>query len=297
MELRNLATFIRVADCNSFSKAAADLGYTQSTVTTQIKLLEEELGVRLFDRVGRTIRLTGEGELLLGHAREITARADAARQLLRQEGPGRGEVRLGVFESLCGVYLPELLRRFHDAYPKARLTIRTGPAEELAALLNANQLDVLWLYDRRADRPGWVTAFEREGRLVPICAPSSALAGAEAVPPGRLAGERLILTERGCGYRRELEEYLHGRGVAPPIFLEIGNMDIIKQFVAAGLGIGFLPDFILRPELEEGRLCALELEDFSPRMFHQVVHHRDKWLSPTIRAFLELVGERFAAGL
>ena len=113
MELRNLRTLVRIAELGSFSAAAEDLGYTQSTVTMQIKALEEELGTPLFDRIGRRVRLTDSGRQAVQSARVMLAESE---RLLRSvQSEENALVRVGVYESLCGGFLPGTIRVFHRA--------------------------------------------------------------------------------------------------------------------------------------------------------------------------------------
>ena len=164
MELRNLNTFVKIAELGSFSAAAQELGYTQSTVTMQIKNLEEELGVQLFDRIGRSIRLTDAGSAALGRAREVLHSASRLREDLA--GAGSAQVRVGVYESLCGAFLPGLIQQFARQNPSAGLSVVTASKAELERLLLADQIDLLWIYGRekREHRRGLGAAYRRDGK-------------------------------------------------------------------------------------------------------------------------------------
>ena len=126
MELRNLNTFVRAADAGSFSRAASELGYTQSTVTAQIQGLEEELGVQLFDRLPKGIALTQPGEALLEHARSLLLEAENARLAVKNQREPSGKLRIGAFSSLCTAFLPDLLKQYHQLYPCLLYTSHPG---------------------------------------------------------------------------------------------------------------------------------------------------------------------------
>ena len=171
MELRNLRTLVRIAELGSFSAAAEDLGYTQSTVTMQIKALEEELGAPLFDRIGRRIRLTDSGRQAVQSARVMLAESE---RLLRSvQSEENALVRVGVYESLCGGFLPGTIRRFSESQPGAVLSVVTAPRTELERRLQADQVDLIWVYGTtRRSIPGcWRSFPTPHSRCVPLVRP------------------------------------------------------------------------------------------------------------------------------
>ena len=155
MELRNLNTFVRAADAGSFSRAASELGYTQSTVTAQIQGLEEELGVQLFDRLPKGITLTRPGEVLLKHARSLLLEAENARLAVKSQREPSGKLRIGAFSSLCTAFLPDLLRQYHQLYPKVDLVVRSGGIEALRDMLGSGRLDFAWVIADWKERSPW----------------------------------------------------------------------------------------------------------------------------------------------
>ena len=171
MELRNLRTLVRIAELGSFSAAAEDLGYTQSTVTMQIKALEEELDAPLFDRIGRRVRLTDSGRQAVQSARVMLAESE---RLLRSvQSEENALVRVGVYESLCGGFLPGTIRRFSESQPGAVLSVVTAPRTELERRLQADQVDLIWVYGHDApEQPGrWRSFPTPHSRCVPLVRP------------------------------------------------------------------------------------------------------------------------------
>lgn len=289
MEIRNMITFQRICRLKSFSKAAGELGYSQSAVTMQIKQLENELNVRLFDRVGKTVRVTNEGERFLAYADEIIKTANNALADLSSDTVPSGVLRIGILESVCTSSLPQLLSLYHTRWPHVSTVIHTGTFDELTPMLNGDFIDLLWTFDQALEAPEWIRAFAYDSRIEVVCSVKHRLAGAgEATLPG-LVEETFLLTERNCSYRRIFEDRMVSLGFHPNIFLEIGNTEMIKKFVEANLGISVLPHFTLTEELASHKLCVIPVADFQLVMQSQLFYHKSKWLSPALEAFITLV--------
>jgi DNA-binding transcriptional LysR family regulator len=288
MEIRNLKSFQKICELGSFSMAAEDLGYSQSTVTMQIKQLEEELEVRLFDRIGRAVRLTEDGRLFLTYANEIIAASENAREALKHQKAPRGELRLGILESLCTSYLPDILKEYHGLYPEVSTIIRTGTYDELSLLLSTNAIDLLWTFDTELFSEDWLKTYSYYDAICIVCSPDHPLSDREDLSLSDLANQTFLLTEVNCSYRALFEKELYSYRPHPDIFLEIGNTDIIKKFLIAGLGISVLPRFTVAQELKEGRLLRLRIQDFELKMQGQIFYHKSKWVTPAMEEFIRL---------
>lgn len=291
MELRNLNTFLRVADRASFSRAAEELGYTQSTVTAQIQQLEQELGLPLFDRLGKRIALTQAGETLVVHARALVQGAENAKLALRQPGPPRGKLRLGAFTSLGAGPLPGLLRRYHMQYPEVDLEIQTGGWQQLARQLSAGRLDLVWLLGEGPVPAGWAGACPRAHPLRLAAAPGSPWARPGPVAPAQLSAAPFLFTEQGCPYRAVFEQFCARAGLQPHIFLETDSTSAILQFALNGLGVALLPGFLLEGPAARGELVPLQVEGFAAVVTSRLFLLASKWKTPAVEAFLALAGE------
>lgn len=291
MEIRNLVTFQHVYKLRSFSKAAAELGYSQSAVTMQIKQLENELNIKLFDRVGKKIDITNEGKRFLKYAGEITTASHNAIAELTSPSIPEGLLRIGILESVCTSYLPQILNTYHTRYPRVSTIIQIGTFDELSVLLNSNSIDLLWTFDKPIELPEWKKAFSYSSMIDIVCSPRHRLAVSDKVVLSDIAEETFILTEKNCSYRRIFEDYMLYSGYHLNIFLEIGNTDIIKKFVEADLGITILPHFTLSEELSAAKLSILNLSDYVLQMQGQLFYHKSKWLTPALQAFINLVSE------
>lgn len=287
MEIRNILTFLKAAELLNFSQTAKALGYSQSNITMQMKQLESELGCVLFDRVGKQISLTSEGMAFYPYARTIADTADTAVKAMSEQDVPQGELRIGILESLCISYMPELIQTLHKAHPLIHTIIKIGTFEELSQAINRNEIDLMWVFDQSLPHPEWHLAVESPCDIKVIAAPN------QTSPPVNLAGlkdQNLILTEQGCSYRSIFEHTLLSAGIPFHIFMEIGNTEIIKKFVASGLCYSVLPAFSLEKELADQSLCCLNLADFHLTMYSQIFYHKDKWVSPAMKEFLRFAG-------
>lgn len=288
MELRLLVTFEKVAAVLSFTRAAAELKYAQSSVTSQIRALETSLGAELFDRLGSRIRLTDAGERLLPYARQIIELADEARAAVAGADEPSGTIAVGTMESLTSYRLPPLLELFHHRYPKVRLSLRPTLGDETRRALRQGTYDVGFLMEPATAHPGLETEVLAEEPLVLVCAPTDPLAarGAGPLGTGDLSAVQLVGTEPGCPYRDLFEDELHAHtGQAPP-FMEFGTIEATKQGVAGGLGVALLPAVAVARELADGTLVRLPWEPpFT--LWTQLAWRSGKRLAPQVRLFVE----------
>ncbi|QQM42667.1 LysR family transcriptional regulator [Streptomyces liliifuscus] len=262
MEIRLLVTFEKVATVLSFTQAAAELKYAQSSVTSQIRALESSLGAQLFDRLGSRIRLTEAGERLLPYARQIIELSEEARAAVVGTEEPSGTLTIGTMESLTSYRLSPLLELFHHRYPGVRLSMRPTLGDETRQALRQGTYDVGFLMERETEHTGLEVTLLTEEPLALVAAPGHPLAGA-AVPTvstADLVHEPLLATEPGCAYRDLFEEELNTESAEPVPFMEFGTIEATKRAAAAGLGIALLPAVTVAEELADGRLVALPWE-------------------------------------
>ncbi|MET9953607.1 LysR family transcriptional regulator [Streptomyces sp. NPDC006339] len=283
MELRLLVTFEKVATVLSFTRAASELRYAQSSVTGQIRSLESTLGTELFERLGSRIRLTEAGERLLPYARQIIALAEEARAAVAGDGEPAGPIAVGTMESLTSYRLPPLLELFHHRYPGVRLALRPTLGDATRQALRAGTYDLGFLMERETEHEGLESEVLTEEPLVLVAGPRHPLTGRTGLTAGDVAGSGLVGTEPGCAYRDLFEAELKPYG---PVFTEYGTIEASKRGVAAGLGIALLPRIAVREELASGALVALDWEP-SFRLFTQIAWRRGKRLPEHVRLFVE----------
>ena len=287
MDLRSLHIFIQVAELNSFTRAGEKLGYSQPTVSFQIKQLEQELGVALFDRIGHTVSLTDPGKDVLAYAQRIVnlwqeMEMDASGQ--REVG---GMVRLGMADSLCGPLIVREFSRFRKEYPKAILHITTAGTGDLFRLLDRNEVDVLCTLDDHVYNTNYVIAHEEKIGVNFVVSPSNPLAAKGRAAIQDLVDQPFLLTEKDISYRRLLDENLARRSLEIQPVLEISRADLICRLVAQDMGVSFLPDYVTEGAVQAGEVVRLQVEDFQVELWKQLLYRRDKWVSAQMRAVID----------
>lgn len=280
MELRNINTFLHIAELHSFSRTARQLGYSQSAVSSQIAQLEAELGAPLFDRVGKTVRLTGAGETFLGYARTLLATVEQAQAALQLPQQISGRLRIALADSVCSTFLPDLLQRYHAQFPQVELVLCTATDDGMLQMLTTNQVDLAYTLDHPLLQPTLVRAVDVPEPVCFIAPAGHPLAARDTVSLEELVQQEFLLTERGMSYRDALDQCLAAHGLQLQPYLELGSAALLCQMVERGMGLSFLPEYIVRAALAAGTLARLNVPDCRVEMHRQLFYHRDKWLTP-----------------
>lgn len=291
MELRQLNTFITAAKLQSFSKTALELGYAQSSITSQIQLLEQELKVRLFERLGHNITLTPEGKKMLPMAEQMLTLSNDIKNIANNSEIPRGPFIIGAVESLCVTRLPKLLKEYRSRYPEVEILMKFGAKAEFLRALKENTIDIAFFVDQEITDNDFITALQNPEPMALFCSPEYAFAQKENVYPKDLSGEPLILTETNCGYRALFDSIMSQYNIKPRSVIETGNVQAIKQLVLSGMGITFLPQTAVEEELQQKRLMRLNWMGPEFTIFTQVLYHKTKWMSAALKAFLDLMNE------
>lgn len=290
MELRNIKTFLCVAEQCSFSKAAVMLGYSQSTVTTQIQQLEQEFGTLLFERIHKTVRLTAAGTEFVGFAQKMLLTADEAKNAMKRLPEENGELRIAMAESLCSTFFPDILERYHKEYPNVDLSITTGGTDDIFYMLRHNEADMVYTLDRRIYSTDLVTALEKEEDVYFVASPSYSAAG-KAVTLEELTKYDFILTEKNMSYRKHLDELMASKSLQIRPFLELGSVEMIRTLVERGIGISFLPCYAVKDSIKNGTLVKIDVSENQIEVWRQLIYHKNKWVSPAMRAMIKLIKE------
>jgi len=291
MDLRNLNTFIQVAELNSFSRAAEKLGYSQPTVSFQIKQLEAELGVQLFDRVGHTISLTAAGRSALAHAQQIYRMTEQMTKGAKEDSCPHGLVRVAMADSLCEPLVLGSFAKFRAVYPHISLKITTAGTDELFRLLDHNEADIVCTLDSHIYNTTYIISHEEKIGAHFICPAGHPFARKDVVSLQDLMGEPFLLTEKDMSYRRLLDEQLARFSLEVTPVLEFGSADLICQLVSEGDGISFLPDYVTENAVRAGKISRLHVKEFDLELWKQFLYHRDKWIDAPMRAVLDFFSE------
>lgn len=286
MELRQLQTFVTISQTESFSRAAEALGYTQSALTVQIRLLEKELGVKLFDRIGKKVYLTSSGRQFLSHANQIIQDIKRAREFAKSEEELCGPLHVGTLESLCFSKLPQILNSFRSSHPRVPVKVTASTPNQLIDMMERNQLDLIYILDRPRYNDNWNKVMEIREPIVFVASPSCGLVGDRVISLEEIMDEPFFLTEKNENYRRELDCFLEAQGRVLTPFLEISSTEFILRMIRKNRGISYLPLFAVREYVENGELTVLDVAEFRLAMYQQVIYSRNKWLTKEMDAFI-----------
>ncbi|EXG86781.1 transcriptional regulator, LysR family [Clostridium sp. ASBs410] len=288
MDMRLILAFVTVATLRNFTKAADQLGYAQSTITSQIQLLEKELGVKLFDRLGKKVCLTPEGEQFLVDARQLLFSWEKAKGTLSFIKSPHGILTIGVNESVCSVKLPKLLEEYRKRYPEVEFHIKIGSTDELELWLKENQIDVAVLLDKPWHVPELTVKIYQEELLGLFVSPIHSLDGVENILPCDVSNHPMLLVSHSSCWKNVFQAVMEEANESFRIMLETASISDLKQFAILGFGIAVLPLYAVHEEIASNQLSMIDWKGKNLSLFVQVVHHRDKWLSPSLEAFLEI---------
>jgi len=290
MEIRNLLTFIHVAELNSFTKAGERLGYSQSAVSFQIKQLETELGYPLFDRIGHSITLTDKGKELLSYAHKVTTLTDEFMESIHTADEIQGRIHFVAPDSVCEDMLLNNYLLFRQTYPKIELKFTNADTNAMMVMLDRNEADAVITLDSHNYRQDYVIFEEELVKMHFTVNANSPLAG-KKMKIEDLLREPFILTEKNVGYRTGFDRELARRCMEITPVLEVGRTDIILTLLEQTNAVSYLPEYTTAQKVKEGKLAYIEVSDFSTSVWKQLIYHKNKWISNALRAFLNFVKE------
>ena len=289
MEIRNLESFIQVAELGSFTKAAESLGYTQSSVSTQIRQLEKELGIPLFERINHRVRLTEKGKEILNLTHELFRTAEAIKKTADNPLTLSGHIRIATAPSLCHWLFQNNFEQFHRHFPDISLEVITS-TEEMFRLLSQNEIDLVYTLDHHIYDRNYVIAYEAPVSCHFFCSSAHPLASRESVPVKQLIHESFILTERNTSYQKLLDQHLTSLSLEITPFLELSDTSLITQMLQKGLEVSFLPDYVAETAVQEKKLARIPVPDLNIEIWKQILYHKNKWISPEIQAVIDYMG-------
>ena len=286
MDLKQLQTFLVLSQIKNFTKTAHELHYAQSNITSQIQQLEKELGVQLFERLGKTITLTKEGETLLPYATQILSLSKEAKKHLSHKEPRK--FTIAASESICISRLPSIITQFRQTHPEIELHLNLLDTPDFLPLLSDNTIDAVYTLDNVISHSSLQTILKHEEPIGVFAPNNHPLTSKKHVTTSDFNNEPLIVTKKECCYRQKFEHVLALENVKPHIVLETSSLQVIKEATLSGLGLCVLPDIVVEKELKENKLVKLNYKT-SYDIYSQLICHKDKWQSPALKAFLEIV--------
>lgn len=293
MEIGQLRSLVTIAREGSFTAAAEKLFVTQPALSQQMKALETELGVQLFERRGRRLTVTAPGELVLTHAEQMLAQMQRLQdELAALQGLAQGRIRVGTSDTVCLYLLPPVVQTFRRLHPGIEIHLTNRPSTEVVALLVEGAID-FGIVTLPVSEAGVETEYLCDRPEVAICSPEHPLAAQSAPSLVQLAQYPLLLLEKGTTSRRLLDQLLNQTGLTPSI-IELGSIEVIKRYVEIGLGIAVVPLLAVQEELRTNRLQALSLPWLPVRALG-LVRRRSSYTTPAEQRFLTVLQQSLTA--
>ncbi len=291
MNNTQLETFLKLVETKNFTATANMLGYAQSTVTTQIKQLEEELGCLLFARLGKKLVVTSEGEKLIVYAQQMLK---LQREILLEVSTANipsGIIKLGVSESFCYNRLPEILMEYKKEYPRMDIQLQFIEHDTFPALLKNGALDLVYTLNPIIENPELKMIHTEKEALAFFASPDHPIAKKKKVKEKDLEGIPLLLTSHSCSFRHMLLHDFMDHQVTPKIELETSSKEILKQFAINGLGIAFMPSMVAKEEVRSGVLKKIDWAGDDFPIYSQMFIHKDKHLNKAMSELIKLIVE------
>lgn len=287
MDLYKLRTFRTVALLLNFNKAAHHLNYAQSTVSVQIKSLEEEVGTLLFRRIKKRVALTPAGEKLLGYANRLLSIEDEAIADLKGAKDPKGTISLMVPEAMASCYFPDILERFLTRYPTIHFDISNCSDSCLEHDLQTGSVDIAFVFSDHIHSPTLVSEVMIQTNLLLVSAPNHALTDKPFIKANDLQSETVFFPKTGCGYGLPLKQMLNIPMIKPSSFIEFTSIQAIKKCVKKGMGLSILPAETVQKEIQNNELIYLTgMNPIEATLL--MVWHKDKKISPILQSFMNI---------
>jgi DNA-binding transcriptional LysR family regulator len=294
VEIRQLRAFVAIAESGTFTAGALRVHVTQAAISMQIRQLETEIGAKVFVRAPRHVILTEAGEQLLRRARHILREHDAALdEIAELAGAERGRLRIGSASAMVLTeQLPSILKDLRKQHPAADIAVTSGTSEVLVDQILAGEVDVAFV-SLPVDVRGIKTERLSEDQLVAIASPHHKLAKQRTISAYTLAGERLILGERGGNTRRLIDQFFAQAGVTLRVAMELSRQQAIKRMVEEDMGVGIVPLQSVKEEVEKGRLIRWWIEGAQINWELGIAQLSNGYDSPIMQKFVALAHKKF----
>ncbi|HBG21313.1 MAG TPA: LysR family transcriptional regulator [Desulfobulbaceae bacterium] len=293
MDLQRLQTFRTVATLMNFNQAAEVLHYSQSTVSAQIKTLENEIGILLFKRVGKSVRLTEAGAKMLVYADKLLAIKEEAVAEVTGRNTVSGLLTIRMPQTVATHYLPRVLCDYQPRFPGMRLDITSCAMHSLEHELRIGTVDLAFLFADTIGAKNLTSELLCIEPLAIVTHPSHPLAARKSADFKDLEGQVLLLPKSDCGYRMVFEQALATERVTPATIIEMNSIEAIKQTIKAGIGITFIPEIAIRVDVENGEMAKVcWADDLETGVL--MICYKDKWRSPAVEAFMAAMRRQLA---
>lgn len=294
MEIRQLKAFLAIAEAKTFTAGARRVNVTQAAISMQIRQLEDEVGLQLFTRTPRRVILTEAGEYLLERARKILREHDSAlAEIAEIAGAEYGRLRIGSASAeFAAQQLPHILQSIREKYPNAEIAVTAGTSEKLVDKIMHGEIDIAFV-SLPVENSSITTELLFSDEIVAIAHPSHQMAKEKYISAAALAGEKLILGERGGNTRRMIDEFFNAANVRPNIVMELSRQEAINQMVENNLGVGIAGAKTIANEIREGRLVSWQIEGAEINWELGLARLRGGYFSPIEKEFVSLCKANF----
>lgn len=294
MEIRQLKAFLAIAEAKTFTAGARKVNVTQAAISMQIRQLEDEVGLQLFTRTPRRVIITEAGEYLLDRARKILREHDSAlAEIAELGGVEHGRLRIGSASAeFATLQLPRILQSLRAKFPKSELNVSAGTSQRLVDKIMHGEIDIAFV-SLPVDNSSITTDLLFSDEIVAIAHPGHPLANEKYISAAALAGERLILGERGGNTRRMIDDFFNAANVRPNIVMELSRQEAINRMVENNLGVGTAGAKTIAGEVRDGRLASWMIEGAEINWELGLARLRGGYFSPIAKEFVALCKENF----
>lgn len=294
MEIRQLKAFLAIAEAKTFTAGARRVNVTQAAISMQIRQLEDEVGLPLFTRTPRRVIMTEAGEHLLERARKILREHDAAiEEIAEIAGAEYGRIRIGSASAMFATQqLPTILQNLKEKFPNAQITVSSGTSQTLVDKILHGEIDIAFV-SLPVDNTHITTDLLFSDEIVAIAHPSHPLGDQKFISAAALAGEPLILGEKGGNTRRLIDDFFNAGNVEPEIVMELSRQETINQMVENGMGVGTAGAKTIHKEINEGRLTSWLIEGAEIKWDLGLARLRGGYHSPIAKEFVHFCKESF----
>ncbi|MBQ2829669.1 MAG: LysR family transcriptional regulator [Oscillospiraceae bacterium] len=290
MEIRNLVTFLKVTELQNFSKAAEALDYSQSAVTVQIQQLERELGVKLFDRIGKNVTITQYGRDFISYARDVVAAVSRAGSFATKKTELAGQVTVGAIESLLTTTFKDLLPAFHREFPGVNTRVYVGSVADIGERLSKNELDVIYTLDEQTVNPLYVRLFEKEESIVVVANKAHPLTARAELTLEDIVGEQFVLLDKNTRYRQLFDTELARKNLSVRPFLEMDSVVMVLRLLSENADyLTVVPRYAAQRSIHKNDLAILPVTDCNMRQWRQILYHKSKVITPQIQGMIDVM--------
>lgn len=293
MDIRHFKTFKSIIEEGSFSNAASKIGYTQSTVTSQIQQLEQELSIKLFEKIGRNMVLTPIGKELISYTDELLETVKKIESIGKNDNIPRGKLKIAIADSLMSYKLKDVLSLFKQKAPNVSISIVSLNCFVINDMLVKGEVDIGLLYDVGTHKESLTSVQLTQFPLALVCSPLLENDKIDFCTQNQAIDTSLIINEPNCIYRKIFETYLRSNNITLNSTIELWSIEAIKNCVSSNLGISFLPRFVIENELKNNKLKEIKANCSDSKITAIYSYYKNKWISPAMSLFMQLVEDNF----